>query len=170
MRKIMNTPALALAASLALAACTATAPTEAAAPEATPPGPPPGASGKLSPDMVGKVSPVPAFMGQGEHLGKRWMIHIRSEGQMRHRVELIWTKEHLSRDGELFYRGMPGPSHGAPITLDGTIDTHQGRKPIHIEITTVPCTDDTNAARPQRVKISVQGDADLNGCGDLAVY
>lgn len=164
----MNTPMppLILALSIVLAACSATAPTEAAAPT----GPPPGASGKLSPDMVGKVSPVPAFMGQGEYMGKQWTIHLRSEGQMRHSVQLIWKKEHIRRYGDIFYRGTPGPSRGAPIALDGSLDTRQGRKTIRIDITTASCTDDTNTTRPQRVKISVQGEADLQGCGELAVY
>ena len=164
----MNTPMppLILVLSIVLAACSATAPTEAAAPT----GPPPGASGKLSPDMVGKVSPVPAFMGQGEYMGKQWTIHLRSEGQMRHSVQLIWKKEHIRRYGDMFYRGTPGPSRGAPIALDGSLDTRQGRRAILIEITTASCTDGTNAKHPQRVKISVQGEADLQGCGELAVY
>lgn len=164
----MNTPipALILAVSIVLAACSATAPTEAAAPD----GPPPGASGKLSPEMVGTVSPVPAFMGQGEHMGKQWTIHLRSEGQMRHSIELNSTTEQIRSEGQLFYRGTPGPSRGAPIALDGTLDTRQGRKAVHIEITTASCTDGTNAKYPQRVKISVEGEADLQGCGELAVY
>ena len=168
----MNTRMVALTSALSfvLAACSATTPTDAAAPEAVPSVPPPGASGKLSPDMVDKVSPVPAFMGLGERNGKQWMIHLRSEGQMRHSVQLIWKKEHIRRDGDMFYRGTPGPSHGAPIALDGTLDTTQGRKAIHIEITTTPCTGDTDVAYPQAVKISVQGEADLKGCGELAVY
>ena len=168
----MNTPipALIFAVSIVLAACSATAPTKAAAPEASLSGPPPGASGKLSPEMVGTVSPVPAFMGQGDYMGKQWTIHLRSEGQMRHSVQLIWKKEHIRRYGDILYRGTPGPSRGAPIALDGTLDTRQGRKAIHIDITTASCTDGTNAKYPQRVKISVEGEADLLGCGELAVY
>jgi hypothetical protein len=170
MRMPRNMLVLALAATAVLAACTATTPTEAAAPDAPPSGPPPGASGKLSPEMVGKVSPVPAFMGQGEHLGKRWMIHIRSEGQMRHSVELIWTREHLRREGTLFYRDTPGPSRGAPIALDGTLDTATGKQMILVEIATEACTDDATAAFPQRVKITLQGETGMSGCGELAVY
>ena len=170
MRMQKNIFVVALAASALLAACTATAPTEAAAPDAEPSGPPPGAAGKLSPDMVGNVSPVPAFMGQGEHLGKRWMIHIRSEGQMRHSVELIWAKEHLRREGTLFYRDAPGPSHGALIALDGTLDSAAGKQTIRVEIATEACTDAAGARYPQRVKITLQGETGMNGCGELAVY
>lgn len=158
-----NTPALALAVTLVLASCTATAPTNAAAP-------PPGGSGKLSPEMVGNVSPVPAFMGQGEHMGKQWMIHIRSKGQMRHSLELTWAKEHQRSDGELFYRGTPGPSRGARIALDGTLDTAQGTKAIRVEILTEPCADSADVVHPQRIRIFVAGETNLKGCGELAIY
>jgi hypothetical protein len=155
--------AITVAMSVVLAACSAIAQIEAAAPL-------PRASGKLSPDMVNKVSPVPAFMGQGEHLGKQWTIHVRSEGQMRHRVELNWAKEQQRRDGELFYRGTPGPSRGVPIVLDGTLDTSTGKKTIRVEIATEPCTDDAKVVHPQRAVISVLGETELSGCGELAVY
>ncbi len=170
MRMQKNIFVVAFVASALLAACTATAPTKAAAPDLAASGPPPGTSGKLSPDMVGKVSPVPAFMGQGEYMGKQWTIHVRSEGQMRHSVQLVWKKDHVRRYGDIFYRGTPGPSRGAPITLDGALDTPQGRKTIRIDITTAFCTDGINAKYPQRVVISVQGEPDLQGCGELAVY
>lgn len=159
-----------------LAACSATTPTDAAAPAAAGPeapasGPPPGASGKISPAMVGKVSPVPAFKGLGEHFG----IEIQSQGEqtaegMRHRVHLVWGMGTHEAEGTLFYRSAPGPARGAPITLDGSLETAQGRKTIRVEIITESCTDDADRAHPQRVKISLQGEADMQGCGDLAVY
>lgn len=165
---------------MTLSACSATTPTEAAAP---PPatagvasGPPPGASGKISPGMVGKVSPVPAFMGLGEHFN----IEIQSQGGqtaegMRHRVHLIWGMGTHDAEGTLFYRSTPdrstpGPARGAPIALDGTLETAQGRKTIRVDILTEACTDDADRAHPQRVKIALQGEADMHGCGDLAVY
>lgn len=156
---------------MTLTACSATTPTEAAAPEAASPGPPPGAAGKLSPGMVGKVSPVPAFMGLGEHFN----IEIQSRGGqtaegMPHRVHLVWGMGSYDAEGTLFYRSAPGPSRGAPIALDGTLDTAQGKKTIRVEIVTEACTDDADRPHPQRVKIVVQGETDMQGCGDLAVY
>lgn len=161
---------------MALTACSATTPTEAAAPAAVGPeaatsGPPPGASGKISPGMVGKVSPVPAFKGLGEHFN----IEIQSEGGqtaegMRHRVHLVWGMGTYDAEGTLFYRSTPGPSRGAPILLDGTLETAKGQKTIRVEIVTEACTDDADRAHPQRVKVALQGETEMHGCGDLAVY
>jgi hypothetical protein len=158
----------------ALTACTATQPQAAAAPLADPPQaslPPPGASGKISADMVDKVSPVPAFMGLGEHFN----IEIQSEGGptvegLRHRVHLVWGMGTYEADGTLFYRGTPGPSRGVPIALDGTLDTVKGKQVIRVEIVTEACTDDADMSHPQRVKIVLGTEAQMHGCGDLAVY
>lgn len=160
-----------LSASVLLAACTATPPSEAAPVEATQAqattgGPPPGASGKISPSMVGSVSPVPAFMGAG----KDFKIDIQSEGDMRHRVNLLWDNGSRAGDGVLVYRGTPGPSHGAPITMEGTLNTVRGATPVRVEITTETCTDASGLEHPQRVVVSVQGENAMHGCGELAVY
>jgi hypothetical protein len=157
----------------AMTACSATQPPAAAAPPADPPQmrPPAGASGKLSPEMVGRVSPVPAFMGLGEHFN----IQIQSEGGdsptgLRHRVALAWGTGTHEAEGTLFYRDTPGPSHGAPIALDGTLDTAKGSKTIRVEIVTEPCTDEADVTHPQQVTITVQGETPMHGCGELAVY
>ncbi len=161
-----------------LTACSAATPTGAAAPVTAAPdaptpaaAPPPGAAGKISPDMVGKVSPVPAFKGLGEHFN----IEIQSQGEqtsegMRHRVHLIWGMGTYDAEGTLFYRSAPGPARGAPILLDGTLETAEGTKTIRVEIITEPCTDDADRPHPQRVKIALQGETGMQGCGDLAVY
>ena len=164
-----------------LTACSAATPTDAAAPGTATPdaatpavagtAPPPGAAGKISPDMVGKVSPVPAFKGLGEHFN----IEIQSEGGptaegLRHRVHLVWGMGSYEADGTLFYRGTPGPSRGAPIALDGTLDTAKGKQAIRVEIDTEACTDDADIAHPQRVTVTMQGEPVMRGCGDLAVY
>lgn len=172
-----------------LVACSAATPTDAVAPETAAPDvpapaatPPPGAAGKISPDMVGKVSPVPAFKGLGEHFD----IEIRSLGDrtaegMRHRVHLSWGMGTHEAEGTLFYRGTldrstpdrsaPGGSaRGAPIALDGTLETPQGPKTIRVEITTGACTDDADRPHPQRVTVALQGETRMQGCGDLAVY
>ena len=157
---------------MTLSACSATTPTEAAAPEATPPGPPPGAAGKISADMVGKVSPVPAFKGLGEHFN----IEIQSHGGqtaegMRHRVHLVWGMGTYDAEGVLFYRSASASSpRGAPILLDGTLETAQGQKTIRVEIVSEACIDDNDRPHPQRVTITLQGETDMQGCGDLAVY
>lgn len=170
--RIPNCTAVVLIA--ALTACTATQPQAAPAPLADPPQaslPPPGASGKISADMVDKVSPVAAFRGLGEHFN----IEIQSEGGptaegLRHRVHVVWGMGSYEAEGTLFYRGTPGPSRGAPIALDGTLDTAKGKQAIRVEIDTEACTDDADIAHPQRVTVTVQGEPLMRGCGDLAVY
>ncbi len=172
-----------------LTACSVATPTDAAAPvtavpEAAAPdvpthaaAPPPGAAGKISPDMVGKVSPVPAFKGLGEHFN----IEIQSQGEQtpegrRHSVHLVWgtpvgSMGTYEGEGTLFYRSAPGPARGgAPILLDGTLETAQGPKTIRVEIVTEPCTDDADRPHPQRVTVALQGETGMQGCGDLAVY
>ena len=175
---------------LVLAACSAATPSDTAVSEMAKPhssapaassGPPPGAAGKISPDMVGKVSPVAAFKGLGEYFN----IEIQSQGGqtaegMRHRVHLIWGTPVSAvgthdAEGTLFYRStpdrsMPDTVRGAPILLDGTLQTAQGPKTIRVEITTEACTDDADQPHPQRVKIALQGETGMQGCGDLAVY
>lgn len=162
-----------------LAACSVATPTDATAPDAAATesaAPPPGAAGKIAPDMVGKVSPVPAFKGLGEHFN----IEIRSRGErtaegMRHSVHLIWGMGTYEAEGTLFYRSapdrsMPGAGRSAPILLDGMLQTAQGPKTIRVEITTEACIDDADQPHPQRVTVALQGETGMQGCGDLAVY
>ncbi|MDQ3510098.1 MAG: hypothetical protein M3414_00110, partial [Pseudomonadota bacterium] len=111
-----------------------------------------------------------AFKGLGEHFN----IEIESQGGqtaegMRHRVRLVWGMGSYDAEGTLFHRGTPGP-RGAPIMLDGTLDTAQGRKAIQIGIATEACTDDADRAHPQRVLVIVQGEGEMRGCGNLAMY
>jgi hypothetical protein len=116
--------------------------------------------------MAGRVSPVPAFMGLGEHFN----IRIRSIGGMRHDVELTWAMGQKTARGVLMYRDAPGVPHRGPIALEGTLDTADGAKPIRVEIVTEPCTDEADRPHPQRVTVVVEGETTLHGCGDLAVY
>lgn len=164
-----------LAALTLLTACTAPEPKVASTPVAEAPAapippaaptPPPGAAGKLSPEMVGKVSPVPAFRGLGEHFN----IQITSAGEMRHTVALTWGTGTRQADGEVFWRGAPGPKHDGPIALDGTLMVDGMVRRIDVEIIAEPCTDEADRTHPHRVVVKVDGEGTLNGCGDLAVY
>lgn len=164
-----------LAALTVLAACstpeptapaTPPAPAAAAAPADAPTAPPPGASGKLSPEMVATVSPVPAFRGLGEHFN----IQITSAGEMRHTVALTWGTGTRQADGEVFWRGAPGPKHDGPIALDGTLMVDGMARRIDVEITAGACTDEADQPHTHRVVVKVDGEGTLNGCGDLAVY
>ncbi len=166
-------PLLALGMAAALAACSA-APRAPAAPEPppapaapeAPSAPPPGAAGKLAPGMVDQVSPVPAFMGLGEHFN----IEIQAEDAQRHRVHLVWGSGTRTADGVVMYRGTPGPKHDGTIALDGRLDTEAGARTIRVEIRTGECVDEADRPHPQSVTVEVEGESPLRGCGDLAVY
>ena len=163
--------ALPLTALTLVAACAApesTAPVASAAvaePDA-PTGPPPGAAGKLSPEMLDSVSPVPAFRGLGEH----FTIDIASAGEMRHTVALTWGTGTRHADGEVFWRGAPGPTHAGPIALDGTLMIDGMARRIDVTIIPEACTDEADQPHTHRVVVKVDGEGTLNGCGDLAVY
>lgn len=140
-----------------LAACSA-------APPALPA--PPAPAPKVSPEMAGRLSPVPAFMGLGEHFN----IRIHAIGDMRHEVELTWAMGQKTAKGILVYRDTPSVPRGSPILLDGTLDTAEGAKPIRVEIASEACTDEADRPHMQRVTVTLEGETTLHGCGDLAVY
>lgn len=147
-----------------LAACSA--PPSPAVPPPPAPAAPPAPSPKVSAEMASHVSPVPAFMGLGEHFN----IRIQSIGDMRHDVELTWAMGEKAAQGVLVYRGAPGVPHRGPIALEGSLDTTEGTKPIRVEIVTEPCTDEADRPHPQRVTVVLEGETTLQGCGELAVH
>lgn len=154
--------------SAALAGCAATTPAPAepaVAPDRLAPAERP--AGKIGADQVGKVSPVPAFKGFGEH----WSIDIQASGDMQHTVALTWGSGSYSAKGQARYNGQPADAPSSLIVLSGALDTAQGPKPMIIEISRKDCTDDGDGAHQHSVSVRVEGmDPPLQGCGDLAVY
>ncbi|MGH8082416.1 MAG: hypothetical protein ACREP7_17700 [Lysobacter sp.] len=137
---------------------TATAPTDAgttAAPMA-----------KIGADQVGKVSPVPAFKGFGEH----WNVDIQATGEMNHKVDLTWGSGSETASGTARYNGQPADASSTLIVLSGELATKAGAKPMTIEISRKECTDDADNKHLQTVSVHVDGMDTLQGCGDLAVY
>ena len=123
--------------------------------------------GKIGADQVGKVSPVPAFKGFGEH----WGIDIHATGEMNHKVELTWGSGGEKASGSARYNGQPADAPGSLIVLSGELDTQQGAKPMTIEIKAGECIDDGDNKHMHSVQVHVDGmDALTGGCGDLAVY
>jgi len=153
-------------AAAAPAADSATAPTAPAAPQPAvgPDGP---ASAKIGADQVGKVSPVPAFKGFGEH----WSIDIQATGEMNHKVELTWGSGSEKASGTARYNGQPADAPSTLIVLSGELQTKAGAKPMVIEISKRECIDDGDNKHMHSVDVSVDGMDKLSGgCGDLAVY
>lgn len=143
--------------------------TDSAAATATPatdPGPAGQPMGKIGADQVGKVSPVPAFKGFGEH----WNVDIQATGEMNHKVELTWGSGSEKASGSARYNGLPADAPNTLIVLSGELNTAQGAKPMTIEIMHKECTDDADLKHTQTVNVHVEGLDTFKGCGDLAVY
>ncbi|MEI2432386.1 hypothetical protein RDV84_06800 [Lysobacter yananisis] len=139
--------------------------TDAGAPPATDPAAPP--SAKIGADQVGKLSPVPAFKGFGEH----WSIDIQSTGEMNHKVDLTWGSGGEKASGTARYNGQPADAPSTLIVLSGELNTKDGAKPMTIEISRKECIDDGDNKHMQSVAVHVDGmDKFDGGCGDLAVY
>jgi hypothetical protein len=138
---------------------------DATAPAATLPATQP--MGKIGADQVGKVSPVPAFKGFGEH----WSIDIQATGEMNHKVDLTWGSGSEKASGSARYNGQPADAPSGLIVLSGELNTQQGAKPMTIEIKAGECIDDGDNKHMHSVQVHVDGmDALTGGCGDLAVY
>ncbi|MBT2750153.1 MULTISPECIES: hypothetical protein [unclassified Lysobacter] len=122
--------------------------------------------GKIGADQVGKVSPVPAFKGFGEH----WSIEIQATGEMNHKVDLTWGSGSEKASGSARYNGRPADAPGTPIVLSGELTGKDGAKPMTIEISRQDCTDDGDTKHLQSVSVHVDGMDTFKGCGDLAMY
>jgi hypothetical protein len=154
-----------------LSACSAATPPNAVAGGAPPPqvaGEAPTAkpAAKMSPAMVGTVSPVGIFLGQG----RDWRIEIRALDPRQHQVSLQWTALGRTDSGTAVYDGPLDIPRNRPLALEGRLQTPQGTKPLRIEIRSEACTDHQGVARPQRIALVLDGRTALNGCGDLAMF
>ena len=122
---------------------------------------PPGATGKISADQVGKVSPVPAFQGAGAD----WSVEILSLGEMRHSVKLASGDD--VQTGTAVYQPAADKQQ---ILLTGTLYATQNDRALRITLTRGECRDAAGRAHRHRVRIDVAGATSLQGCGDLAMY
>ncbi|WP_363799731.1 hypothetical protein ABU614_06170 [Lysobacter firmicutimachus] len=122
--------------------------------------------GKIGADQVGKLSPVPALKGFGEH----WSIQIQATGEMNHRVELTWGSGSEKASGQARYFGQPADAPADLIVLSGELSTVQGAKPMTIEIDRMECIDDGDGRHRNSIRVSVDGMDKLEGCADLAMY
>lgn len=144
------------------------APADAVAPApVSDPGPAGQPMGKIGADQVGKLSPVPAFKGFGEH----WSVDIQATGEMNHKVDLTWGSGGEKASGSARYNGQPADAPSSLIVLSGELSTAQGAKPMTVEISRKDCIDDGDNKHSYSVQVHVEGmDPLQGGCGDLAVY
>lgn len=122
--------------------------------------------GKIGADQVGKLSPVPALKGFGEH----WSVQIQATGEMNHTVELTWGSGSEKASGQARYLGQPADAPADLIVLSGELATAQGAKPMTIEIDRTECIDDGDGRHRNSIRVSVDGMDKLEGCADLAMY
>jgi hypothetical protein len=122
-------------------------------------------AGKISADMVGKISPIAAFIGQGND----WTVNIDALDATQHLVTLEWTRLRRTDSGTAVYGGPLDIARGRPLALEGRLQTEHGVKALRVEIRTESCTDDQGAVRPQRIVLLIEGRTALKGCGDLAM-
>ena len=125
---------------------------------------PAGATGKISAAQVGRISPVPAFKGGGSD----WQIEIQATGDFRHDVQLTWGDR--SARGTLIYDRERNAAAPATIVLDGTLHADTGDVAMAVVIERGDCRDAEGHAHRQRVRVTVEGMAPLQSCGDLAMY
>ena len=123
---------------------------------------PPGATGKISADQVGKVSPVPAFQGAGAD----WSVEILSLGEMRHSVKLASGDD--VQTGTAVYQ--PTTNAQSQILLTGTLYANGGDRALRITLTRGECRDAAGRSHRHGVRIDIAGATSLQGCGDLAMY
>ena len=123
---------------------------------------PPGATGKISADQVGKVSPVPAFQGAGAD----WSVEILSLGEMRHSVKLASGDD--VQTGTAIYQ--PTTNEQSQILLTGTLYANGGDRALRITLTRGECRDAAGRSHRHGVRIDIAGATSLQGCGDLAMY
>ncbi|MBP6750076.1 MAG: hypothetical protein KA144_10590 [Xanthomonadaceae bacterium] len=169
----MPTPfATALVAMLAtlIAACGAASPPAAAAKQAPPPAteaPSGKPAGKISPDMVGKLSPIATFIGRGDG----WRIEIRALDTRQHHVALHWAKPARTDTGTARYFGALDIPPGSTLVLNGHLRTPtDSTQTLDIEIRSQDCIDDQGTPRPQTIVLTLADGRRLEGCGDLARY
>lgn len=168
MRSIPLTAALCAALLAGCAAPEPAKPAEPAAPSASQAGATGGERplGKIGADQVGKLSPVPALKGYGEH----WSVQIQATGEMNHTVELTWGSGSEKATGQARYLGPPADAPADLIVLSGELATAQGAKPMTIEIDRTECIDDGDGRHRNSIRVSVDGMDKLEGCADLAMY
>lgn len=149
-----------------LAACTAAAPADAK--EASPLAPSGGKpAGKISPEMVGRLSPIPAFKGQGDG----WRVEIRALDATQHHVALQWPASGETATGTARYDGPLNVAREAgPLILNGALERGGAKRPLRVEIRAQACVDRDGIARPHTIAIAIGAEPPLHGCGDLAMY
>ncbi len=132
----------------------------------------PSSQRKIAARQQRQLSPVPAFSGSGPG----WRIEIQATGNMQHTFRLSASDSVVKATGTLAYHGPVTDAPSGLIVLSGQRNDIQAADgSVIVEIQPKDCTDASGRQYQHSVSIhaaslAVQGLANIQGCGDLAVY
>lgn len=132
----------------------------------------PAAQRKIAAGQQGQLSPVPAFSGGAAG----WRIEIQATGNMQHKFSLTGSDGVVKATGTLAYQGPLADAPSGLIVLSGQRnDIQSTNNGVIVEIQPKACTDASGRQYQHSVTVhadslAAQGLAQLQGCGDLAVY
>ncbi|MBS0461627.1 MAG: hypothetical protein JSS41_04040 [Proteobacteria bacterium] len=109
-------------------------------------------------------SPIPAFHGGGSN----WRIDLQADGGVRHTARIFRDGHWLN--ATLMLRAATPTDDPNAFAFDGTLFAPGGDTPLRVDITRDDCKGREGAAHPDAVRVSVQGSALLEGCGQVTPY
>lgn len=132
-----------------------------------PPAPPPTAkrSAKISPDMVGTVSPIPAMIASGEG----WTFEMQGKQGMEHRAVLLFQKGTKRFEGTMTFRESNERAGVRWMHFDGDLSNEAGAVRTMLMVGNEPCTDREGRSTRHTLRF-VLGREEYIGCADLAMY
>ncbi len=131
------------------------------------PAPPPSAkpAGKISPNMVGTLSPIPAMIASGEG----WTLKMQGKQGMEHNAILIFEKDMKRFEGMVTFRETSERAGVRWMRLDGELHHAQGKANLSMMVGSEPCTDREGRQTRHTIRF-VLGREEHIGCADIAMY
>ncbi len=122
-------------------------------------------SAKISPEMVGTVSPIPAMIANGEG----WTFEMQGQQGMAHHAVLTFGKDTKRFEGTVTFRESSERAGVRWMRLDGELHHAQGKANILIMVGNEPCKDREGRQTRHTIRF-VLGREEYVGCADLAMY
>jgi hypothetical protein len=160
-----------------IAGCSAVPPPAARAggakdpPEPSLPAPTAKHAAKISPDMVGTLSPIPAMMAHGEG----WTFEMQGTQGMEHHAVLLFQNGNKRFEGTLVFRDSTQQARGAHqqdirwMRFDGELSNDAGNTRTTLMVGDEACTDREGRTTRHTLRF-VLGREEFVGCADLAMY
>jgi hypothetical protein len=171
----MGVSAMTATALVALVACSAAAPPKAVAgggktpmAQAATSGSKSGDSkpaGKISAEMAGKLSPIPAMMASGED----WTFEMRGTQGMEHHASLLFQGGAKRLEGTVTYRETNEHAGVRWMRFDGTLRNERGDAAFAMTVGEQACKGRDGRQLGHTVRF-VLGRTEYAGCADVAMY